>query len=179
MSSGIFRKIQWIFAIFGLFLLFFPIGCTASTPPVQPSLLLEIANLSSGQNDFVVFSVSWKGYVSYNKPPEQIVVNVYYEPNGSQLGSFLIPRLDNTCPSGDMCLYRTTVNIDNFPSGSFMLNAYDPLSGAMSRQVISIPSHSNANIGFFNQGTYDQVFWLTAGVIGVVLVFVLALQVRD
>ena len=151
----------------------------ASTPPVQPSLLLEIANLSSGQNDFVVFSVSWKGYVSYNKPPEQIVVNVYYEPNGSQLGSFLIPRLDNTCPSGDMCLYRTTVNIDNFPSGSFMLNAYDPLSGAMSRQVISIPSHSNANIGFFNQGTYDQVFWLTAGVIGVVLVFVLAHQVRD
>jgi hypothetical protein len=60
-----------------------------------------------------------------------------------------------------------------------MLNAYDPLSGAMNRQVISIPSHSNTNISFFNQGTYDQVFWLTAGVIGVVLLFVLALQIRE
>ena len=152
MSSGNVKKIQWIFALFGLFLLFFPIVCTASTPPIQPSLLFEIANLSTGKNASLVFSATWKGYVSYNKPPEQIVVNVYFEPNGSQLGSFLIPRLDNTCPSEDMCLYRTTIKIDNFPSGSFMLNAYDPLSAAMSRQVISIPSHSNANIGFFNQG---------------------------
>lgn len=179
MSSGNVRKIQWIFALFGLFLLLFPIVCTASTPPIQPSLLFEIENLSTGRNTSLVFSATWKGYVSYNKPPEQIVVNVYFEPNGSQLGSFLIPRLDNTCPSEEMCLYRTTVRIDNFPSGSFMLNAYDPLSGAISRQVISIPSHSNANIGFFNQGNHDQIFWLTAGVIGALLVFVLALQVRD
>ena len=60
-----------------------------------------------------------------------------------------------------------------------MLNAYDPLSGAMSRQVISIPSHSNANTGFFNQGNHDHVFWLTAVVIGAFLLIVLALQVRD
>ena len=179
MSSGIFKKVQWIFALFGLCLLFFPIVCIASTPPIQPSLLLEISNLSPGKNASFVFSATWKGYVSYNKPPEQIIVNVHFEPNGSQLGSFLIPRLDNSCPSEDMCLYRTSVNIDNFPSGSLMLEAYDPLSGAMNRQVISIPSHSNANIGFFNQGTYDQVFWLTAGVIGVVLLFVLALQIRE
>jgi hypothetical protein len=179
MSSGIFRKIQWFFALFGLFLLFFPIVCSASTPPIQPSLLFEITNLSTGKNASLVFSAAWNGYFSYNKPPEQIVVNVYFEPNGSQLGSFLIPRLDHNCPSEDMCLYRTTVRIDNFPSGSFMLNAYDPLSGAMSRQVISIPSHSNADIGFFNQGNHDQLFWLTAGVIGAFLLFVLALQVRD
>jgi hypothetical protein len=179
MSSKIFRRIQRTFALFGLFLLFLPIVCTASTPPVQPSLLFEISNHSSGHNDSLVFSAAWKGYVSYNKPPEQIVVNVYFEPNGSQLGSFLIPRLDHTCPSGDTCLYRTTVRIDKFPSGSFILNAYDPLSGAMSRQVISIPSHSNEDFGFFNQGNHDQLFWLTAGVIGAFLLFVLALQVRD
>ena len=179
MSSGSVRKIQWVLALFWLFLLFFPIACTASTLPIQPSLLFEISNHSSGQNAALVFSATWKGYVSYNKPPEQIVVNIYFEQNGSQLGSFLIPRLDNNCPPEDMCLYRTIVSIDNFPSGSLMLNAYDPLSGAMSRQLISIPSHSNTNIKFFNHDNNDQLFWLIAGVVGAFLLFVLVIQVRD
>jgi hypothetical protein len=179
MRSGNSQKIQGIVALFWLFLLFFPMVCMASTPPIQPLLILEISNVSPGQNASLVFTATWKGYVAYNKPPEQIMVNVYGESDGSQLGSFPIPRVDKNCPSEDMCLYRTTVDIDNFPSGSFMLNAYDPQSGAMNRQVLSIPPHTNANIGFFNQGTNDQVFWLIAGVIGAFLVFVLALQVRQ
>jgi hypothetical protein len=173
------KKMQWIFALSGLLLLFFPIVCMASTLPIQPSLLFEISNLSPGQNASLVFSATWKGYVSYNKPPQQIMVNVYFEPNGSQLGSFPIPRLDNKCPSEDTCTYRTSVNIDEFPSGSFVLIAFDPLSGAIDRQVISIPSHGNANSGFFNQGKYDPLFWLTAGVLGVFLLCVLAIRVRD
>jgi hypothetical protein len=173
------RGIPGIIALAGLFILCFPMNCTASTPPIQPSLLFEISNLSAGQDASLVLSATWNGYVSYNKPPEQIIVYVYFEPDGSQLGSFPIPRLDGGCTSENTCMYRTSVNIEDFPSGSFMLIAHDPLSGAMNRQVISIPSHLNANTGFFNQGEHDQLFLLTSGVLGAFLLFVLAIQVRE
>ena len=58
-------------------------------------------------------------------------------------------------------MYRTSVKVENFPSGALMLIATDPLSGASNRQMISIPLHSDGNIGFFTQGERDQIFFFS------------------
>ena len=178
MGTGVWRRMQWIIALAG-FLLFFPMVCMASTPPVQPSLLFEIPNPPASQNASLMLSVTWNGYVSYNKPPEQIIVYVFFVPEGSQLGTFPIPRLDGVCTSENTCMYRTSINVEDFPSGTFMLIATDPLSGANNRQIISIPQHSKGNSGFFKQGEHDQMFLLTSAVFGAFLAGVLAILVRE
>jgi hypothetical protein len=171
--------IQWIIALAVLSILFVPMVCMASTPPVQPSLLFEISNTFASQNASLTFSATWKGYVSYNKPPEQIIVSVFFVKDGSPLGSFPLPRLDDACTSEDTCMYRTSVKVEDFPSGTFMLIATDPLSGATSRQMISIPPGSMGNIGFFKQGEHDQMFLLSSAILGIFLLFVLAVMVRE
>jgi hypothetical protein len=153
--------------------------CEASTPPVQPSLLLEITNVSASQNASLMFLATWNGYVSYNIPPERIIVYVFFESDGSRLGTFPLPKLDGKCTSENTCLYRTSVKVEDFPSGSFMLIATDPLSGVSNRQIISIPLHSNANVGFFNQGEHDQTFLVTSAFLGAFLIFVLSILVRE
>jgi len=170
---------QWIIVLAGLLLLFFPMVCMASTPPVQPSLLFEIPDPSASQNGSLMLSVTWNGYVSYNTPPEHISVSVFFVPDGSRLGTFPIPKLNNECTSENTCLYRTSVKVEDFPSGTLMLIATDPLSGASNRQVISIPPHSKGNRGFFTQGEHDQMFLLTSAILGVFLVCVLAILVRE
>lgn len=178
MGSGVCRRMQWIIALAG-FLLFFPMVCMASTPPVQPSLLFEISNPSASQNASLMLSVTWNGYVSYNKPPEQIIVYVFFEPDGSRLGTFPIPRVDDACTSENTCMYRTSIDVEDFPSGTFMLIATDPLSGAHNRQMISIPLHGNGNCGFFNQGEHDQMFLSASALLGTFLAGVLAILVRE
>jgi hypothetical protein len=178
-GSEVSRRMQWIITIAGLSLLFFPMVCLASTPPVQPSLSFEVPDPSASQNGSLTFSATWNGYVSYNVPPEQIIVHVFFEPDGSRLGTFPIPRLDGVCTSENICVYRTSVKVEDFPSGTFLLIATDPLSGATNRQVISIPLHSDGNSGFFTQGEHDQMFLLSSAILGAFLVFVLAILVRD
>jgi len=160
-----------------LILLFFPTVCMASTPPVQPSLLFERSHPSTGQN--LTFSVTWNGYVSYNEPPEQIIVEVFSAPDGSRLGSFPIPKTEDSHPSENTCIYRTNIKSDAFPQGTFMLIAADPLSGAINRQMISIPLHGNGNIDFFKQFDYEQMFFFTSVMIGAFLVFVIMILVRE
>ena len=170
---------QWILALSGLSFLFLAMVCSASTPPVQPGLLFEISNTSTNQNASFTFSSIWNGYVSYNIPPEQIIVHVFNLPDGSPLGAFSLPRLDDKCSSEDTCMYRTSVAVEEFPTGTFMLIATDPLSGATSRLVISIPLQSKGNIGFFTQGEYDQMFFLASAMLGLFLLLLLAVLVRE
>ena len=178
-GSEICGRLQWIIALAGLFFLIFPIVCTASTLPVQPSLLFEISNPSASQNATLTLSVTWNGYVSYNKPPEQIIVDVFSLPEGSRLGTFPIPRLEDAGKSENTCMYRMSVEVEDFPSGRFMLIATDPLSGATNRQMISIPLHSKGNSEFFKQFEHDQMFLVTSAMLGAFLVFVLAILVRE
>ena len=160
LGSGVWRSMQWIIVLAGLLLLLFPMVCMASTPPVQPTLLFEIPDPSASQNASLMLSVTWNGYVSYNTPPEQIIVSVFFVPDDSRLGAFPIPRLDDVCTSENTCLYRTSVKVEDFPSGTLMLIATDPLSGASNRQMISIPLHSKGNSGFYTQGEHDQMFFV-------------------
>lgn len=75
-------------------------------------------------------------------------------------------------------MYRTSVEVEAFPSGTFMLISADPLSGATNRQTISIPLQSDGKSEFFKQFEHDQRFLLTAAMLGVFLVFVLVILVR-
>ena len=179
MGPEVWRSKQWTIVLAGLLFFFFPMVCMASTLPVQPSLLFEILNLSASQTASLMLSVTWNGYVSNNTPPEHIIVSVFFVPDGSRLGTFPIPRLDGVCTSENTCMYRTSVKVEDFPSGTLMLIATDPLSGASNRQMISIPLHSKGNRGFFTQGEHDQMFLLTSAILGAFLVFVLAILVRE
>jgi hypothetical protein len=76
-------------------------------------------------------------------------------------------------------MYRTSVEIRAFPSGTFMLAASDPLSGVNSRQMISIPPHTMENREFFEQSDHDRMFSITSILLGAVLVFVLAILIRE
>ncbi len=175
MRSEVCRSMQLDSALIILVLFFLPVACTASTPPIQPSLLLEV----SDQNPTIILSVTWNGYVSYNKPPEQIMIDVFFVQDGSRLGSFPIPRIDGVCTSDNTCIYRTSVEVKEFPSGTFMLIASDPLSGAMTRQMISVPLQGKGNSGFFKQAEHDLIFWITSGVLGACIAFILAILLRD
>jgi len=170
---------QWILVLTGLFFLFFPGICSASTLPVQPSLFFEIPNLSASHDANLTLSVTWNSYVSFNKPPEQIIVEVFSVPKGSRLGSFPIPKAGVECTSENTCLYRTSVEVRAFASGTFMLVAADPLSGATSRQMLSIPPHGKGNSEFFSRFEHDQMFSVITVLLGAFLVWVLAILVRE
>ena len=179
MGSEIRGRLLRIITPAGLFLLFFSMVCMASTPPVQPSLLFEISNISPSQNATLTLSVTWNGYVSFNQPPEQIIVDVFSVPEGSRLGSFPIPKMEDICKSESTCVYRTSIEIEAFPSGTFMLIAEDPLSGANNRQMISIPLQSKGNSEFFKQFEHDQMFSVLSAMLGIFLVFVLVILVSE
>ena len=161
-----------------LILFCLPTTCIASTPPVQPSLVFDVSNQSADQDAPVTFSVTWNRYDIFALPPEQILVNVFFVPDGSHLGSFLIPKTGHVCPSADTCVYRTAIEGKDFPPGTFMLIAEDPLSGSTNRQMISIPLHSEVNSEFFKKSEHEQVFTLISVTIGLFLLFVLTVLVR-
>ena len=178
-GSKVHGRMQRIAVLVGLFFLFFPVVCPASTLPVQPSLLFEIPDLSAGQDASLTLSVTWYGYGSFNRPPEHIIVEVFSVPDGSRLGSFPIPKVEDVSKSENTCMYRTSVEIRAFPTGTFILAASDPLSGVTSRQMISIPPHTMENSEFFNQFDHDRMFSITSVLLGAVLVFVLAILIRQ
>jgi hypothetical protein len=100
-------------------------------------------------------------------------------PDGLRLGSFFIPKTEHVSPSADSCVYHTSIEGEDFPSGTFMLIAEDPLSGATNRQMISLPIHHQVNSEFLKKSENEQVFTLTSLVIGSFLLVVLAVMVRQ
>jgi hypothetical protein len=177
-GSEVCGRILRIMTLTGLCILFIPMVCMASTPPVQPSLQFEVPILSGEKNATITLSVTWNGYVSFSKSPEHIIVEVFSVPDGSRVGTFLIPRMDE-CKSENTCIYRTSVKGEKFPPGTFMLIANDPLSEATGRQMITIPPHRNGNTAFFRTFEQDTVFLLSSIILGAFLVFVLAILVRE
>jgi hypothetical protein len=178
-GSNVHGRMQRIAVLVGLFFLLFPVVCSASTLPVQPTLFFEVPDLSAGQDASLTLSVTWNGHGSFNRPPEHIIVEVFSVPDGSRLGSFPIPKVEDSCKSENTCMYRTSVEIRAFPTGTFMLAASDPLSGVISRQMISIPPHTMENSEFFKQFDHNRMFSITSVLLGAVLVFVLAILIRE
>jgi len=89
-----------------LVILVIPITCGASTPPVQPSLILAVSNNPAGQDVSLTLLITWNGYVSYNKPPEYIIVEAFSVADGTRLGAFTVSRQNDTCESENTCAYK-------------------------------------------------------------------------
>jgi hypothetical protein len=167
------------FIFSALIILVIPNICIASTPPVEPSLLITVSNNSADQNASFSLRFTWNGYVSYNIPPETIVVEVVSMKDGSTLGKFSVPRQNDACPAENTCTYSSSVDMGILPPGEFMLVAYDPLSGAAARHQITISSHGEGNENFFDRSGGDSAFFLVSGILTLFLVSVLAILVRN
>jgi hypothetical protein len=86
-----YRLIRFIVP-FVLVIFLIPSHGVASTPPVQPSLLMAVPDNPSGQDASLTLLLTWNGYVSYNKPPEYIIIEVFSVADDSRLGSFPVYR---------------------------------------------------------------------------------------
>jgi hypothetical protein len=171
------RELVRLLILPALIILLIPTTCVASTPPLQPSLLLTVSNNSAVENAPLSLQLTWNGVASYNIPPENIVVEVVDMKDGSTLGTFSIPRQSDACEAGNICSYGASVDMGILPPGEFMLVAYDPLSGASARQEITISPHGEGTGNFLVQSEGEPVFFLVSGMLLVFLVIVLAILV--
>jgi len=102
-------------------------ACMASTPPVQPSLLMTVSDNSADQNTTLTLQFTWNGYVGFSTPPEYIIVEAFFMADGTRLGAFPVSRQTDPCETEHTCTYSTSVSTVNFPPGEFMLVGTDPL----------------------------------------------------
>ena len=160
-----------------LVILLLPTPVVASTPPVQPSLLMAVSNNSSGQDASLELLLTWSGYVSYNKPPEYIIVEAFSEAEGTRLGAFPVSRRTDPCETENTCIYSTSVGTATVPPGTFMLVATDPLSGVSARQQVTISTPGEGSRNFFTRFDREQGFIVVSVMLAMVLVAVLAVLV--
>ena len=160
-----------------LVILVIPASGMASTLPVQPSLLMVVSGNSSGQDTSLELLLTWNGYVSYNIPPEYIIVEAFSAAEGTRLGAFPVSRQMAPCETENTCIYSTSVSTAIFPSGTFMLVATDPLSGVSARQQVTISTPGKGSKDFFTRFDREQGFIVVSGMIAAFLVAVLAVLV--
>ncbi len=166
-----------LFICSAMIILVIPILCMASTPPIQPSLLVNVSDNSAGRNASFSLLFTWDGYVPYNIPPEYIVVEVVSMNDGSRLGTFSVSRQNEVCEVGNICTYRSSVDMGILPPGAFMLVAHDPLSGATARHQVTISSHGEGNTDFFDRSEQEPAFFVVSGILVVLLVAALAMLI--
>jgi hypothetical protein len=154
-------------------------ACMASTPPVQPSLLMTVSDNSADQNTTLTLQFTWNGYVGFSTPPEYIIVEAFFMADGTRLGAFPVSRETDPCETEHTCTYITSVSTVNFPPGEFMLVGTDPLSGASTRQLIVINTTGEGSRDFFRQFEQEHVFTSVSIVLTALLATVLAIMVRD
>ena len=169
----------WFIPLIMLVILTIPVDCMASTPPVQPSLLMSVSDNPSDQDTSLKFLFTWNGYSSFNTPPEYIIVEVFSVADGTRLGAFPVPRLTDPCKKGGTCTYSTSVSSVNFPNGDFMLVATDPLSGAAARQLVAVNTPGEGSRDFFRRFEQEQVFIVVSVVLTAFLATILAILVRE
>jgi len=163
-----------------IFLLLIPGIAVASTPPVQPSLLLNISSSDVHSDMPLLLSVRWNGLgIPFHEPPESIIVDVFSLPEGKQVATFSIPRLENACGRDEICTFEKTIGAGDLQSGNYMLIATDPLSSAFDRQVITVTGHGAGSPGFHAGIAQEQVFLGISFGLAVLLSGILVYLIRD
>jgi hypothetical protein len=163
-----------------IFLLLLPGIAVASTPPVQPSLVLNISSPDVHSDTPLTVSVFWNGLgIAFHEPPESIIVDVFSLPEGKQVATFSIPRAGITCSPDETCTYQRTIPAPDLPSGDLMLIATDPLSAAFDRQVITVNGHGTGSLGFRAGIGQERVFLGISFGLAVLLTGILVYLIRD
>jgi hypothetical protein len=160
-----------------IFLSIISISGMASTPPIQPSLVADISHDPVVQNASFSLLFTWDGYVSYNIPPEYLVIEVFDLKDGSKLGSFSVPRQNDACEPGSVCTYSSSVDMGSLPPGEFMLVAHDPLSGVATRHQVTIRSPGKGSTDLFDRSEQDPAFFVVSGILVIFLIAVLAILI--
>ena len=163
-----------------MFLLLLPGIAVASTPPVQPSLVLTISSSDVHSDIPLTVSVSWNGFsIPFHVPAESIIIDAYSLPYGTQVATFSIPRTGIACSPDETCTYQRTIPATGLPSGDLMLIATDPLSAAFDRQVITVPGHGAGSPGFRAGIAKEQVFLGISFGLAVLFSGILVYLIRD
>jgi len=159
-------------------LLFFPGVCSASTLPVHRPCSLRSRILLQVRMPVSRYQLPGTAMGHSTGPRNTLLSRCFLYRMGHGWDHSPSQKL-RICKSENTCMYRTSVEIRAFPAGTFMLAASDPLSGVTSRQMISIPPHTRENSEFFKQFDHDRMFSITSVLLGAVLVFVLAILIRE
>jgi hypothetical protein len=151
----------------------------ASTPPVQPSLVLSLNTSTVKPESLLILSVAWdRNGVPYHAPPESIILEAFLMPDGTPVATFSIPPAKGGCSSAEVCMYRTTISSADLPAGNFMLIASDPLSAASDRQMIMVTEQGAGFPALQVMVTRDRLFFGFSAVLGFILFIILAICIR-
>ncbi len=161
----------------GMIISIISVPAIASTPPIQPSLVANISQDPVFQNTSFSLLFTWDGYVSYNIPPEYLVIEVFDLEDGSKLGSFSVPRQNDACEPGSVCTYSSSVDMGSLPPGEFMLVAHDPLSGVATRHQVTISSFEEGSSDIFDRSDQVPAFFVISGLLVVLLGAALAILI--
>jgi hypothetical protein len=150
---------RYVVTAAAIFLLLLPTIALASTPPVQPSLILKISPSDGHSNLPLTISVVWNRFgIPFQLPPESIIIDAYSLPNGKLVATFPVPRVENACSTDETCTYQKTISATDLPAGDLMLVATDPLSAAFDRQMITVTGQGAGSPAFREGIAKEQVF---------------------
>ena len=142
-----------------IFLLFFPTIALASTPPLQPSVVLKIFSSDMDAGMPITVSVSWNRFsIPFLVPPESIIIDAYSLPEGTLVATFPIHPGENACNTDESCTYEKTFSTTDLPAGNLMLIASDPLSAAVDRQIITVTWQGTGSPAFRAGMAKEQAF---------------------
>jgi hypothetical protein len=162
-----------------LVLLIISATAMASTPPVQPSLVLSLSATTVNPQSLLILSVIWdRNGVPFHAPPESIILEAFLMPDGTQVATFSIPPAKGGCGSDEACMYQTTISSTDLPAGTFMLIATDPLSAASDRQMITVTEQGAGFPALQAMAARERLFLGFSAVLGFILFIILTICIR-
>lgn len=166
-------------AVATLVLLIISATAMASTPPVQPSLVLSLNTSTVKPESFLILSVIWdRNGVPFHAPPESIILEAFLMPDGTQVATFSIPPAKGGCGSGEACMYQTTISSRDLSGGTFMLIATDPLSAASDRQMITVTEQGAGFPEIQAMAARERLFLGFSAALGFILFIILTICIR-
>lgn len=168
-----------LLAVATLVLLIISATAMASTPPVQPSLVLSLSATTVNPQSQLILSVTWdRNGIPFHTPPESIILEAFSVPDGAQVATFSIPPAKGGCGSEEACMYQTTISSADLPAGNFMLIATDPLSAASDRQMITVTEQGAGFPALQAMVARKRLFFGFSAVLGFILFTILAILIR-
>jgi len=179
-GGGTITAIRYIVTAAVIFLLIHPGIALASTPPVQPSLVLTVSSSATCPGIPLTFSVRWNRLgIAFHEPPESVIIDVFSLPEGKQVATFSVPRAGTACSPDETCTYQRTIPATDLPSGDLMLIATDPFSAAFNRQVITVTGHCAGSLGFREGIAQERVFYGISSGLAVLFSGILVYLIHD